>query len=513
MDHLHRLHNQTRVFLFGMFLATTLFTVAAWWFGTVVLHLNGALVPVVSVAMGAGLSVGMSEIATAYLLEPMRVLWQAILHVSPAHGGTPAPDLDKSQKLGRELVTSLVLQVYQLASTTEAQSTPPSTAADLRTKTIANNLPLPLLVMDKSQLIIFANDAAQKYLRTGANDLIGKNMYSVLDLAFPTTRTFDSWLRDVRATKAVASESWERVRLKLPDAQTTLQFDMSASYSKDSSSGIETMVALFDHTDSYDQEDEGLNFIAIAVHELRTPITLLRGYIEVFGDELKDNLTPELDGFMSKMESSAQQLSAFVNNILNVARVEANQLTLRLNEENWPDIVKSVGNDLDLRAQVQNKTIEYEMAPKLPTVGVDRVSIYEVLSNLLDNAIKYSTGGQKILVKSYLTKDGTVETTVQDWGMGITESVVPNLFERFYRNHRTQAQVGGTGLGLYLSKAIIEAHGGHIWIRSKEGQGTTVGFTIQPYALVAGKLKSSDNNTGIVRQAHGWIKNHSMYRR
>ena len=96
--------------------------------------------------------------------------------------------------------------------------------------------------------------------------------------------------------------------------------------------------------------------------------------------------------------------------------------------------------------------------------------------------------------------------------MGIPESILPNLFERFYRNHRTRNQIGGTGLGLYLSKAIIGAHGGHIWVRSKEGQGTTVGFTLQPYAIVAGKLKS-DDNSGIVRQAHGWIKNHSLYRR
>ena len=133
------------------------------------------------------------------------------------------------------------------------------------------------------------------------------------------------------------------------------------------------------------------------------------------------------------------------------------------------------------------------------------------MDELPDNAIKYSGDGQKIVVRSYLTKDGMIETTVQDSGVGIPENVIPNLFERFYRNHRTQSQVGGTGLGLYLSKAIVEAHGGHIWVQSKEGQGTTIGFTLQPYALVAGKLKS--DNGGIVRQAHGWIKNHSLYRR
>ncbi|HSX45996.1 MAG TPA: ATP-binding protein, partial [Candidatus Saccharimonadia bacterium] len=79
-------------------------------------------------------------------------------------------------------------------------------------------------------------------------------------------------------------------------------------------------------------------------------------------------------------------------------------------------------------------------------------------------------------------------------------------------DHRNRAQIGGTGLGLYLSKAIIAAHGGNIWVRSKEGQGSVFGFSLVPYAKLAEKLKASGNNE-IVRDAHGWIKNHSLYRR
>jgi two-component system, OmpR family, sensor histidine kinase VicK len=101
---------------------------------------------------------------------------------------------------------------------------------------------------------------------------------------------------------------------------------------------------------------------------------------------------------------------------------------------------------------------------------------------------------------------------VQDFGVGIPSSVMPNLFSKFYRDHRNRAQIGGTGLGLYLSKAIISAHGGNIWVQSKEGEGSTFGFTLMPYERLAEELKNSDNNE-IVRGAHGWIKNHSLYRR
>jgi signal transduction histidine kinase len=170
-------------------------------------------------------------------------------------------------------------------------------------------------------------------------------------------------------------------------------------------------------------------------------------------------------------------------------------------------------NDLRLRAQVRGITLESEItSDDFPPVGVDRVSIYEVINNLVDNAIKYSGTGKRIIVHSKLTTDGEVETTVQDFGVGIPESVMPNLFNKFYRNHRNRAQIGGTGLGLYLSKAIVAAHGGNIWVRSKEGEGSTFGFTVLPYTKLADAQKNS-NNEGIVRGAHGWIKNHSLYRR
>jgi signal transduction histidine kinase len=105
-----------------------------------------------------------------------------------------------------------------------------------------------------------------------------------------------------------------------------------------------------------------------------------------------------------------------------------------------------------------------------------------------------------------------VETTIQDYGLGISTSVMPNLFSKFYRDHRNRAQIGGTGLGLYLCKAIVTAHGGQIWVRSKENEGSIFGFTLIPYAKLAEELKRTGNSE-ITRGAHGWIKNHSLYRR
>jgi signal transduction histidine kinase len=105
-----------------------------------------------------------------------------------------------------------------------------------------------------------------------------------------------------------------------------------------------------------------------------------------------------------------------------------------------------------------------------------------------------------------------VETTVQDFGVGIPSNVLPNLFTKFYRDHHNRAQIGGTGLGLYLCKAIVHAHDGTIWVKSNPGEGSTFGFTLVPFKDLTDEMRSSVNQD-ITRGAHGWIKNHSLYRR
>ncbi|MDL2342384.1 MAG: ATP-binding protein, partial [Patescibacteria group bacterium] len=169
-------------------------------------------------------------------------------------------------------------------------------------------------------------------------------------------------------------------------------------------------------------------------------------------------------------------------------------------------------SNLDLRAKVRGITLERIIAPNLPSIGADRLSITEVINNLIDNAIKYSNGTPTIKVETHLTQEGLIETTVQDFGLGISSSIMPNLFTKFYRDHRNRAQIGGTGLGLYLSKAIVTAHGGNMWVRSREGAGSTFGFTLQPYATLAEAAKKQGDDE-MIRGAHGWIKNHSLYRR
>ena len=512
MDYLQKLVQQVRLILFVTLLLNNILLFSVWYATQAQWHLPFSVIMALLLFGGLLFTLVLAAVVGGLLMQPMRYLWRSILHISPSETHDVSVPKSTALWLGKDLVTNLTAQIYQMANVVDNIEKVKSNAApDLHKNFIANALPLPLIVLDKNDLIGFVNSAALKYLGQEEADLAGKSLDTVLSLTFSGDQTFNAWLASAKASSVTASNTWERVRIERGGDLDALQFDLAAYYNKNNPDGAETMLVLFDHTKRYTSDDQEVGFVALAVHELRTPITLLRGYIEAFDEDLSDKVDAEQQDFLHKMKVASQQLSTFVNNILNVARIEGNQLELELHEENWAEILDTAVNNLKLRAQVRGIELECQIPNELPKVGVDRFSISEVITNLIDNAIKYSGNGKKIIITTDVSKDGLVETTVQDFGVGIAESVVPTLFNKFQRNFHNRAQVKGTGLGLYLSKAIVTAHGGNIWVSSHEGQGTTVGFTVLPFDKLAEAKKTGNN--GIIRSAHGWIKNHSMYRR
>lgn len=512
MDYFQGVRAQIRAYLVFVILAQNLLLIGVIWYA--VAHIN---LPLGIVALGAyGISVIMTFIITFaaadFAMQPLRAIWQAIVHIAPNEHHVAAPDIDKLV-VGKVLVANLTAQVYQIAAMAEQTTgVTMKQSSNLKANFVASNLPLPLFVLDAEQTVIYANGAAGQYIGRKPDDMIGQNINSVVNMSFPSEATFDAWLKKAKDSSVTSQEFWERVRIDVNDNTPMRLFDLAAYYNKGNSQKFETMLVMFDHTYQYSQDDQAISLIALGVHELRTPLTLLRGYIEAFDEETHGKLEPELAGFMSKMQATAQQLTAFVNNILNVARVESDQLSLKLHEEDWPTVLKSAVDMMKLRAEVRGIELKVSIADKLPTVGADRISMQEVVNNLIDNAIKYSGNSKQIAISTYVNNEGLVETTVQDWGVGVPTNIMPNLFTKFYRDHRNRAQIGGTGLGLYLCKAIVGAHGGIIWVKSKEGKGSIFGFTLVPYAQLADEVKNSTNKE-IARTAHGWIKNHSLYRR
>lgn len=512
MDRFKKLTNQVRLRILCGFMTISAASIATFWLSTTKLDIPLGEAAGIAFAVSFLISLILAFELAKTVLTPVQTIWRAVLHIDPDHHGTAAPNLNEL-RVGRELVNSLVLQIYQFASQENSKDIVEHRRQISQAANIVTHMPLPLFVFNKDLLVTNASNQALEYCKIESADLFGKSLFDSLRLEFPSERTLEQWIIDCQDSKVTETAYWERVHVIFKGDNSLIhQCDIAAYYNRDNPSGTEFIVTLFDRTEQYNQDDNSLGFVALAVHELRTPITMLRGYIEVFEEELSGKLDDELQSFMVKMDSSAKHLSSFVSNILNVARIDQNQLALHLTEESWADVLKTSVADAELRAHIHGKTITYDIAENMPTVAVDQVSIYEVLTNLIENAIKYSGEAKEIAVKSFIDKDGMIQTTVTDKGVGIPASVLPTMFDKFSRNHRTKSQVSGTGLGLYLCKSIITAHGGQIFASSKEGEGSTFGFTLQPFANLSNELKGAANQE-ITRNAHGWIKNHSLYRR
>lgn len=330
-----------------------------------------------------------------------------------------------------------------------------------------------------------------------------------LELIFEKSDEFVSWLASVKGKAVRADRSWSRIPTRIVGDPERRIFDITAHY--ENGSNAEVVLIAYDATNVYRPEDDELDFISFAAHELRGPITVIRGYIDVLQMELGDVVTGDQKELFSRLTVSANRLSGYINNILNTSKYDRRHLQVHLAEDSIAGIYDMIRDDMALRASAQHRMISVNFPPDLPTIAADRSSLSEVLSNLIDNALKYSNEGGVVTVTA-ATEGQSVKVSVADNGIGMPANVVGNLFHKFYRSHRSRETVAGTGIGLYLCKAIVESHGGKIEVSSTEGVGSTFSFTVPTYASVADKLQANDfTNQGIISTNSGWIKNHTKF--
>lgn len=244
---------------------------------------------------------------------------------------------------------------------------------------------------------------------------------------------------------------------------------------------VSCVLLLQDKTKEKQLEAMKLDFVSMAAHELRTPLTSIKGYISVFINENKDKLTPDQMMFITRINTSTQQLAGLVENLLSVARVERGAMSLHTQAVNWVNNVKSQVDTFEHRANEKRITLKFLQPPDtIPQVQVDLVRINEVLNNMISNAINYTEPMGKIEVWID-EQEEMVNTHVKDTGKGIASGDFQKLFTKFFRVQGGPAEQAskGNGLGLYLSKAIVELHKGKIWAESEGiGKGTTFSFSL-----------------------------------
>ena len=241
---------------------------------------------------------------------------------------------------------------------------------------------------------------------------------------------------------------------------------------------IAGILVLYDVTEMRRLENLRRDFVANVSHELKTPLTSVKGFIETLsGGALQDSERSKT--FLKMMEEDANRLTRLIDDLLELSKIESKELVLKLEPIDLKDEIEKAIRLFAPRIEERNLTIQNGLsANRIPKVLADRDRLKQVFVNLLDNAIKFNKDGGKIIFKADVLGN-QVKVSVEDTGIGIPEKAIPRIFERFFRVDQARSrEAGGTGLGLAIAKHIIEAHSGTVSCESKLGEGSQFSFTL-----------------------------------
>ena len=216
------------------------------------------------------------------------------------------------------------------------------------------------------------------------------------------------------------------------------------------------------------------NMVADVAHELRTPLSNLKGYLEAIRDGVAK---PDADTIRS-LDEEAASLSRLVDDLQELSLADAGELKLVLQPEDVSSLIREATAALQTKAATKGLKISVDLPDKLPPVNIDAHRIKQVLHNLLDNAVSHTGKKGRAIVKAW-QQENRVNISIADTGEGIPVEELPQIFERFYRVDKSRARAtGGSGLGLTIAKRLVEAHGGEIKVESEPGQGSTFTFSL-----------------------------------
>ena len=467
------------------------------------IHPTSSVFIVTIIVIGA-LTITLNLMLVKVLLKPLRDVSAALTHISGEPTDVTPPNPNAEQFEGSRFKPLLDL-IYKLASSeaTAKSISAPASGSEPALSAAFDRAKASVVTMSGDGTITYASKAAPVTTDSDGN--------RSLELVFDVDQSIDQW-REASVDRLVkAHQSWRRIPNRLASDPKRRFYDVQASYEQ--GNDTEIILIFIDQTATYQPEEDQLDFISFAAHELRGPVTVIRGYLDVLAQEIGDEIGPTHRALVDRLTVSANRLSTYINNILNASKYDRRHLKIHIAERRLSDIYHSIADDMALRASTQNRLLSVSIPDDLPTIAADSSSLSEVLANLIDNALKYSHEGGAVQVVASAS-DSFVKVAVTDYGIGMPSSVLSNLFHKFYRSHRSRETVAGTGIGLYICKAIIESHGGIIEVKSEVGKGSVFTFTLPIYATVADKLaKAGHTNDALIRTSSGgWIKNHAKIR-
>ncbi|RPI32253.1 MAG: HAMP domain-containing protein, partial [Chloroflexota bacterium] len=320
---------------------------------------------------------------------------------------------------------------------------------------ILASTPDPVLVTDPQNRLLLANPAA--------SEVLGRQTEQSRGLPVERVTAQADLLRLLRST----SEEKQSAEVTLPDGRIFLA---TTSLVMSEGRRLGRVCVLRDITHFKELDSLKSEFVATVSHDLRSPLTLMRGYATML--EMVGELNDQQNGYVKKIVTAVENMSRLVNNLLDLGRIEAG-VDLQVETVLVHDVVERVAGALQLQAAQKHIQLTTDIPSEtVPLIEADQGLLQQALHNLVENAIKYTESGGRVVVKVIAHAEGMV-FQVTDTGIGVSPVDLPRLFEKFYRGvQRESKKQPGTGLGLAIVKSIAERHGGRVWVESQLGVGS-----------------------------------------
>lgn len=326
-----------------------------------------------------------------------------------------------------------------------------------------------LLLLDDEGKVLSGNYQVEKLIGAKISAMQRKIFLADPTIFSCTLEFFNNspidWINEVKKVRAARKFEF-KVLLPLEERHILVTLAPIKSSNK-----ITGMVALLENiSEAKRLEEMKSDFLSTVSHELRTPLTTVKGYVSLLLNPKSQISEEKKTEFLQAIEKQADNLAQMINELLDVSRLEAGQFELKKQLVQLKTMIEKV--IVNLHPRVRNRTIEVKLPPELPPVFVDPDRTEQVFTNLIDNALKYSPADKPVIIEGWKENEKVV-VMVQDFGPGIAPAEIPHIFEKFHRvDRRLSREIEGTGLGLYIAKNLIEAHGGEIWVESQLNQGS-----------------------------------------
>jgi len=344
-------------------------------------------------------------------------------------------------------------------------------AEEERDKTLAviTNFADGLVVFDPENNLSLINPQAEEFLEVKSEEITGKNILELPEhpQIVPLVNLLGPELKSLFRKEITIGKG--------------LILEVSTIPIMREDRKLGTLIILHDITREKAIERMKTEFVSIAAHQLRTPLSAIKWTLKMLLEGDLGRITKEQREFIEKTYGSNERMITLINDLLNVTRIEEGRYLYKPTTATIENIITFVLNSHKEKVEKKNMELTFQKTKeKMPKAMVDVEKMRLAIDNLLDNAIKYTNPGGKVTVSlKYKEKEKEIELSIQDTGVGIPEDQQKRVFTKFFRGANVmRMETEGSGLGLFITKNVIEAHGGKIWFESKEGKGTTFYFTL-----------------------------------